>query len=161
MKQLMRGGGGYEVGGERLFFTDGGPTWRVQIPAVVAVFARALTTFSQLMKPVAWGLLAWKLETGPVPALSHALERPGVACVSSDADLQGPSLYSRLSNQQQPRPVRYCDLFGGSVLGFGWVRCPTRRFRRRTSSAGRRRCCCRLRSVLLLSSAVGSGGSTN
>ena len=106
-------------------------------------------------------LLAWKLETGPVPALSHALERPGVACVSSDADLQGPSLYSRLSNQQQPRPVRYCDLFGGSVLGFGWVRCPTRRFRRRTSSAGRRRCCCRLRSVLLLSSAVGSGGSTN
>ena len=43
-----RRGGGYGVGGERLFFTDGGPTVAGTNPAVVAVFARALTTFSQI-----------------------------------------------------------------------------------------------------------------
>ena len=43
----LRIGGGYGVGGERLFFTDGGPTVAGTNPAVVAVFARALTTFSQ------------------------------------------------------------------------------------------------------------------
>ena len=37
----------YGVGGGRFFFTDGGPTVAGTNPAVVAVFARALTTFSQ------------------------------------------------------------------------------------------------------------------
>ena len=41
-------------------------------PAVVAVFARALTTFSQTSIYVVACLL---IESGPVPAYSHALER--------------------------------------------------------------------------------------
>ena len=42
--------------GERLFFTDGGPTVAGTNPAIVAVFARALTTFSQHVQATADGM---------------------------------------------------------------------------------------------------------